>query len=655
MNEAKVLRLTTWATIVALVWLGGLNLTAGPHEGTDAHAQPAPSRQPSGPTDTRASGAAAPRPTGSTATPSRPQADASTAPGETTLRREGQFQAVLTAAGASLRRYLLLDPRFRRTESEDVQGPPREKTAPGPLDLVSTWDPEFLPFQFDFARLEGPGEVVYDNGERVPLAEAWHRPARFALVTHDRQRAVFAWPDPAHAQSPVWIEIRYRIDGDYALDAALTIYNLTDDNLTAQWTLLVQGWQAPGKAKSSFFSPRADVLSGACHAGGSLEYKAAKSLEERLVPPGSVDWVGVATHYFVMAAIPLDTRATQCSIEALADPPGVVVARLHQTRPVVLGHAQRACAPSWLPASRRQGRPTCAELRKELGVGSDATPKEIQRARSKAVAAHFEDAAHKRRIEEAFVGLTDGHVYRAHFKYFIGPKDIDLLRAADHHLDKALDFGMLHFLAVPMLRFLRWSHGWTGSWALAILLLTVLVKLVLLPLTHRSFVQMEKMRQLKPHMDAIREKYGNDQQKLNQEMMALYKTHKVNPLGGCLPMLVQMPVWFALYRTIYASVDLYRAPLFGWIRDLSAPDPYFVLPALLGVMMFLQQKVTPTTVDSAQAKVMGTVMPIVFTLMMLFLPSGLVLYIFMNTVLSMGQQLWIHRRRQAASAAAPAR
>jgi len=175
--------------------------------------------------------------------------------------------------------------------------------------------------------------------------------------------------------------------------------------------------------------------------------------------------------------------------------------------------------------------------------------------------------------------------------------------------------------------------------------LTVLIKLLLLPVTHRSFKQMQKMATLKPLMDEVKAKYGDNKERLNQEMMALYKREKMNPVGGCLPMLLQMPIWIALYRTIYTSVELYQAPLGLWIQDLSQPDKYFVLPVLLGVSMFVQQKLTPTTMDSAQAKMMLWFMPIMFTVFMLFLPSGLNLYIFVNTLLSMLQQ-W-HLRKDA--------
>jgi YidC/Oxa1 family membrane protein insertase len=206
-----------------------------------------------------------------------------------------------------------------------------------------------------------------------------------------------------------------------------------------------------------------------------------------------------------------------------------------------------------------------------------------------------------------------------------------------------------------MLHVLKWCHAMVPSWTLAIILLTVLVKLLLLPLTQKSYSQMQRMSSLKPQMDALREKYGKDKNRLNQEMMNLYKREKVNPLGGCFPMLLQMPIWIALYRTIYSSAELYQAPMGLWIQDLSAPDPWFVMPLVLGVLMFLQQKMTPTATDSQQAKMMLYIMPVMFTVFMLFLPAGLNLYILVNTILSLAQQLWLKRRFSAPVDAARSR
>jgi YidC/Oxa1 family membrane protein insertase len=169
-----------------------------------------------------------------------------------------------------------------------------------------------------------------------------------------------------------------------------------------------------------------------------------------------------------------------------------------------------------------------------------------------------------------------------------------------------------------------------------------LVKLLLLPLTNKSFKSMKAMQKLKPKMDTLREKYAADKERLNQEMLNLYKTHKINPLAGCLPMVLQMPVWIALYRTIWSSVELYQAS-FLWLPDLSSEDPSFVLPVLLGIVTFVQQKIQPAQMDATQQKIMMWMMPVMFTGFMLFLPSALVVYIFCNSLLTIAQQWYIKR------------
>ena len=183
-----------------------------------------------------------------------------------------------------------------------------------------------------------------------------------------------------------------------------------------------------------------------------------------------------------------------------------------------------------------------------------------------------------------------------------------------------------------------------GNWGIAIILLTILVKLATLYWTNKSMRSMREMQKLKPKIDVLREKFKEDKQRLNQEMMALYKVHKVNPLGGCLPMLIQFPVWFALYRTLGNAQELYRSGFVGWIGDLTAPDPYYVLPIVMGAAMFAQQMITPQPLEGTQAKVMKYFMPGMFTFMMLWLPSGLTLYIFVNTLLSLLHQWHMNKK-----------
>ncbi|TNE46910.1 MAG: membrane protein insertase YidC [Deltaproteobacteria bacterium] len=229
---------------------------------------------------------------------------------------------------------------------------------------------------------------------------------------------------------------------------------------------------------------------------------------------------------------------------------------------------------------------------------------------------------------------------------YFGPKYYSNLQKVGKNLQQTINFGFFAFLSRPMLWLMQFFYNSMGSWAnwgLAIILLTLLVKLITWPLTHRSMASMKKMQKLKPEMDRLKEKYGDDKESFQREMMNVYVKEGINPISGCLPMLVQMPVWFALYNTLFYAVELYQAPFIpGWIDDLSSKDPLYILPISMGVAMFIQQKITPQTMDNAQAKAMLWFMPIFFTFIMLFLPAGLTLYIFVNTILGLLHHWYIH-------------
>ncbi|MBZ4658260.1 MAG: yidC [Desulfacinum sp.] len=239
-------------------------------------------------------------------------------------------------------------------------------------------------------------------------------------------------------------------------------------------------------------------------------------------------------------------------------------------------------------------------------------------------------------------------------KYYFGPKEMDHLKLADHNLERALDFGWFTFLAKPLLVFLKWLYNYFHNYGIAIIILTVIIKILFWPLTHKSYKSMQVMKKIQPKMAQIREKYKDDREKLNQELMMLYRTYKVNPLGGCLPMVLQIPVFFALYRMLYGAIELRHQPFWLWINDLTAPDrlnvgfdiPYLgglpVLTLLMGASMFIQQKMTPTSGDPRQEKMM-LMMPVIFTVFFINFPSGLVLYWLVNNVLSIVQQYWINR------------
>ena len=229
---------------------------------------------------------------------------------------------------------------------------------------------------------------------------------------------------------------------------------------------------------------------------------------------------------------------------------------------------------------------------------------------------------------------------------YSGPQEQEKLEKIAPGLDLVVDYGWLTVIAAPLFWVLGAIHKLVGNWGWAIIGLTVLIKLAFFPLSAASYKSMAKMRVLTPKLMKLKETYGDDKQRLNQEMMDLYKREKVNPLGGCLPVLVQIPVFIALYWVLLGTVEMRNAPWLGWITDLSVKDPYYVLPLVMGATMFIQTKLNPTPPDPIQAKVM-LMMPVIFTFMFLWFPSGLVLYWTVNNILSIAQQWQITRMIEA--------
>lgn len=239
--------------------------------------------------------------------------------------------------------------------------------------------------------------------------------------------------------------------------------------------------------------------------------------------------------------------------------------------------------------------------------------------------------------------ILPGERWVQKFLVYGGPKDYKRLKVVRPGLEKTLGLGWTTIVAVPMLYLLKFFYNLVHNYGVAIILLTILVKLLLNPINRKSLASMKGMQVIQPRLKELREKYGNDKQKLNQEMMQLFKNHKINPMGGCLPMLLQIPIYIALYKVLWSSVELYHAPFFWFYKDLSAPDPYLVTPLLLGATMFIQTKMTPTaTVDPMQQKMM-LIMPLMFCLFMVFLPMGLGLYILVNTLMTILQQ-WMYKK-----------
>ncbi len=255
--------------------------------------------------------------------------------------------------------------------------------------------------------------------------------------------------------------------------------------------------------------------------------------------------------------------------------------------------------------------------------------------------------------------LSPGEKQAFNYYVFMGPKSMDLLDSLGHDLGKALNFGFFNVIAKPCLWFMNKIHSVVPNYGIAIILLTLFTKIILWPLGNKSYKSMSEMKKLQPLMTEIREKHKGDKQKMNQELMALYKTYKVNPMGGCLPMVLQIPVFFALYRMLYQAIELRHAPFFFWINDLSAPDRLFdfgfsipfmeppygipVLTIIMGATMLLQQKMSPPPGDPTQAKMM-MLMPVVFTFIFINFSSGLVLYWLVNNVLSISQQYYVQKK-----------
>lgn len=238
--------------------------------------------------------------------------------------------------------------------------------------------------------------------------------------------------------------------------------------------------------------------------------------------------------------------------------------------------------------------------------------------------------------------LNPGASVSGTFLSYVGPKKLSDLKTVGIGLDKAVDYGWFHVLASPILWLMVTLHKVIPNWGLVIIALTLLVKMALHPVNKKSLASMKAMQQLQPKLQEIKKRHPNDSQKQNEEVMQLFRTHKVNPMGGCLPMLLQMPIYVVLYKVLWNAIELYHAP-FLWYRDLSAPDPYFIAPILLGLFMFLQQKLTPSaSADPAQQKMM-MFMPVMFCGFMLFVPVGLVVYIFVNTFMSVVQQFMLQR------------
>ncbi|WP_461208854.1 membrane protein insertase YidC [Desulfocurvus sp. DL9XJH121] len=268
-----------------------------------------------------------------------------------------------------------------------------------------------------------------------------------------------------------------------------------------------------------------------------------------------------------------------------------------------------------------------------------------------AMHARYDGGLYRLQVDKENVDVPAGGMREVTNTYFFGPVTAKTLAAAPHGMDELVTYGFFDILSKPLLQLLNFLYGWVGNWGVAIILLTIIIKIVFWPLSNKSYRSMNSMKKIQPLMAKIREQYKDDRQKMNQEMMQLYKTYKVNPAGGCLPMALQIPVFFGLYQALLGAIELRHASFIPhlpftdmiWLADLSAKDPYYITPLIMGATMFLQQKMTPAPGDPTQAKVM-LFMPVIFTFLFLNFPSGLVVYWLVNNVLSIAQQWSLTRK-----------
>jgi YidC/Oxa1 family membrane protein insertase len=272
--------------------------------------------------------------------------------------------------------------------------------------------------------------------------------------------------------------------------------------------------------------------------------------------------------------------------------------------------------------------------------------------------ARFVDDVYRLAIEKGGLIVDPGSQIGLSVDYYLSPKEEAYLKDVPNNLTEAIYYGFFNIIAKPLVWGLNFFYKYVGNYGLAIMLLTFCIKVLFWPLSQKSYKSMDRMRKLQPMMAKLREKYKDDRQRMNQELMQLYKTYNVNPAGGCLPMLLQIPVFFGLYQALLESIELRHAPFieylpftdYIWLADLSAKDPYYITPLIMGATMFLQQKLTPAPGDPTQAKIM-LFMPVIFTFMFLNFPSGLVIYWLVNNVLSIAQQWWTLKKSQAAGTA----
>jgi YidC/Oxa1 family membrane protein insertase len=511
-------------------------------------------------------------------------APAQRAPEQLCLIEGERFHAAVSTRGASLKSMRLTGAKYT------VDGRPQSP----PIDLVTT--PDIESRQPLRTELRAPGA---DNQVEYDLID-------WKLDGQGGKECRFSFVDPK-----VELHKTVRATGrPFELESELTVKNLSDKRLTHRTSYETTAWHTEKSIEGGFGRQSPWVTQVECLQGGKLlehgvgDFSPKETHKTELFKNGwlqvgaPVDFAATSNFYFAQAIVPVDGPSPALCELQIED-------RYHPQ------YGSKKDDPS----GGSMYRSRIAWAPKELGPNETATYKAI---------------------------------------HFAGPKERDVLSQAaggTHHLSELIRLGMLAPIAKVLVAFLTKTHGLIGSWGLSIILMTVSVRTVLFPLTWKTIKNGAKMRQMKPEVDALNEKYAHDPQQKQLATMELWKKHGVNPVAGCLPMVAQMPVWFALYTTLQTAAELFHTP-FLWFGDLSAPDTIhvghwdvpFILPALLGVTTFVQQKIMPQQqMDPAQQKMMTYMMPAIFTAMMLFLPAGLGVYMFTNSLLGIVQQLAVEK------------
>lgn len=491
-----------------------------------------------------------------------------------------RYQAQVSSRGATLKSLTLDGERYR------VSGDDKPAT---PIDLVTTPDVEQRrPLRFDW---RGPGATNKEDAQVAYDAFDW------VVEERSSKHCVFTYRDDT-------VELRREIrvgERPFELNIKATIKNLAQNKRKHALSVEAVTWRYQHEVSSRLGRQSPYMTQVGCTRDGDEVTRMGQTDFEPgdfkdkgfsggwFVDTGHIEHAVVSDSYFAQALVPLSPEARSCMLQI-------------EDR----WDAARYPNKNDDPNSGSMYRARLSYPLKELEPGQSET---------------YEVLA------------------------FVGPKERDVLASAaagKHGLGELVDLGYFSIIAKGLLLFLVWLHGLVGNWGIAIILMTVGVRILLFPLTWKSIQAGLSMRKLRPEIEALNKKYKDDPQGKNVATMELWKKHKVNPLGGCLPALLQLPVWWALFQSLQTAVELYHTP-FLWFRDLSAPDPYYIVPLILGGTMIVQQRLLPMQMDPMQQKMMTYVMPAVFTVMMLFLPSGLAVYMLTNSFIGIIQQLSIEK------------